>query len=62
VVYLFRIFFALCLIGSLKSFVEQLQRHPITGENIGAILLTTVILIGCGGNDDCFLRLVCKPV
>lgn len=46
VVYLFRIYFALCLIGALKSFVEQVQRHPITRENIGATLLTSAILLG----------------
>jgi hypothetical protein len=51
-IYLFRIFFGLCLIGSLNSFVEQLQHHPLTGQNLGATLLTSVIMCGVVGDDD----------
>jgi hypothetical protein len=46
VVYLFRIFFGLCLIGSVESFIRQIRRHPITGQNIGPILLTSAIMCG----------------
>jgi hypothetical protein len=46
VAYLSRIFFALCLIGSLNGFFDQIRHHPITGDNIGAILLTAVIMCG----------------
>lgn len=44
--YIFRVFFALCLAGSLNELVEQIRRHPVTGENIGAVLLTTLIVCG----------------
>jgi len=46
VVYLFRIFFAFCLIGSIESFIEQIRRHPITAQNVGPILLTSAIMCG----------------
>lgn len=45
-VYLFRIFFGLCLIGSLNAFVQELQHHPLTGQNLGATLLTAAIMCG----------------
>lgn len=48
-IYLFRIFFALCLIGSLNGFVQQLQRHPLTGQNLGATLLVAAIMCGVVG-------------
>jgi hypothetical protein len=48
-VYLFRIFFGLCLIGSLNGFVQQLQHHPLTGQNLGATLLIAAIMCGVVG-------------
>ena len=48
-VYLFRIFFALCLIGSPDSFVQQLQQHPLTGQILGATLLVAAIMCGVVG-------------
>jgi hypothetical protein len=44
VVYLFRMFFALSLIGSVNGFVDQIRRHPITRENAGEILVTAMII------------------
>jgi hypothetical protein len=47
--YLFRIFFALCLVGSFNGFVQQLQHHPLTGQNVGATLLLAAIMCGVVG-------------
>ena len=44
--YLFRIFFGLCLIGSLNGFVQQLWHQHLTGRNLGATLLTAAIMCG----------------
>jgi hypothetical protein len=53
-VYLFRVFFALCLIGSLNSLVQQLQHHPLTGQNLGATLLVAAIMCGVVGTMTAF--------
>jgi hypothetical protein len=45
-VYFFRVFFGLCLIGSLNGFVQQLRHHPLNGQNLGATLLTATIMCG----------------
>jgi heme/copper-type cytochrome/quinol oxidase subunit 2 len=45
-VYAFRVFFALCLIGSLNGLVQQVHQHPPTRENFGATLLTALIMCG----------------
>jgi hypothetical protein len=45
-VFLFRIFFALCLIGSVNGFVQQIQRQPPTQQNILGTLLTAAIMCG----------------
>ena len=41
-VYVFRIFFGLSLISSLIRLAQQLQRHPLTGQDFGSTLLTAV--------------------
>lgn len=45
-VYAFRVFFAACLIGSLNGLVQQVLQHPPTRENLGATLLTALIMCG----------------
>jgi len=47
--YVFRIFFGLCLIGSLNGLVQQLQHHPLTAQNFEATLLTAAIMCAVMG-------------
>ena len=53
-VFLFRIFFALCLIGSVNGFVRQIQRQPLTRQNIVGTLLTAAIMCGVVGTMTTF--------
>ena len=48
-VYFFRVFFGLALIGGLNELVQQLRRYPLTGQNLGGILLTATIMCGVVG-------------
>jgi hypothetical protein len=43
---LFRIFFALNLVGAIVQLIRQLHVHPLTQATIGPILLTTAIMCG----------------
>ena len=42
--YLFRIFFALCFIGTAVQFIQQLKLHPLTQQTLVPTMLTAVIM------------------
>lgn len=53
-VYFFRVFFGLNLLGSLYELVQQLRRHPLTGQNLGGTLSTAAIMCGVVGAVTAF--------